>query len=455
MVGCKIAWKAILPNCFKAKNDNNVVPSEKNVIEICKQINSGHHNRFAISDISTDSRSVFISLDDLSSNAVIGSNLHVFTLDELKLITSNFSSANFLGKGGFGPVHKGFVDDKIKPGLDAQPVAVKLLDLDGNQGHQEWLTEVVFLGQLRHPHLVKLIGYCWENEQRLLVYEYMARGNLEDQLFSRYSSCLPWSTRIKIMVGAAKGLAFLHGEEKTVIYRDFKGSNILLDSDYRAKLSDFGLAKDGPEGDDTHVSTRVMGTHGYAAPEYIMTGHLTSKSDVYSFGVVLLELITGRRAMDKKRPVKKERSLVDWARPMLRDPRKLDGIMDPRLEGQYSTQGAKKVAALAYQCLSHQTRSRPTMSDVVKALEPVLDMKDIPMGPFVYVVPTSKCDKEMEIGEVKTKVDEQKANIKGEKEEEKRDAGENREDSNTRQRGVGHRHKHRLKIDAADFKARI
>lgn len=450
MVSCKLAWKSVLPNCFKPEINTNIVPSKAKVIDSSKQINNSDHHRLAISDISTDSRSVFLSLDDLSSNAIIGSNLHVFTHDELKLITSDFSSANFLGKGGFGPVHKGFIDDKIKPGLAAQPVAVKLLDLDGNQGHQEWLTEVVFLGQLRHPHLVKLIGYCWEEEQRLLVYEYMTRGNLEDQLFSRYSSCLPWSTRIKIMVGAAKGLAFLHGEEKPVIYRDFKASNILLDSDYRAKLSDFGLAKDGPEGDNTHVSTRVMGTHGYAAPEYIMTGHLTSKSDVYSFGVVLLELITGRRAVDKKRPIK-ERILVDWARPMLRDSHKLDRIMDPRLEGQYSTQGAKKVAALAYHCLSHHTRSRPTMSDVVKALEPVLDLKDIPIGPFVYVVPSSKCDKEMEIGELKTQVDgENQANIR-EKEEKKGDAGERGEDNNTRQRRVGHRHKHGLKRDAAVY----
>lgn len=443
MVTCGIDWKSVLPNCFKGNN----VRSEAKVMENSKQMNSDHH-RLAFSDISTDSRSVLISLDDLSSNAVIGSNLHVFTYEELKLITSDFSPANFLGKGGFGPVHKGFIDDKIKPGLDAQPVAVKLLDLDGNQGHQEWLTEVVFLGQLRHHHLVKLIGYCWEEEQRLLVYEYMARGNLEDQLFSRYSSCLPWLTRINITVGAAKGLAFLHGEEKPVIYRDFKASNILLDSDYRAKLSDFGLAKDGPEGDDTHVSTRVMGTHGYAAPEYIMTGHLTSKSDVYSFGVVLLELITGRQATDKKRPLK-ERILVDWARPMLRDPHKLDRIMDPRLEGQYSTQGAKKVAALAYQCLSHQPRSRPTMSNIVKILEPVLDMKDIPMGPFVYVVPSSKPDKGTEIGELKTKVDdENKANVR---EKEVGNAGENREDGNAKQRRAGHRHKHRLKTDASVY----
>lgn len=163
---------------------------------------------------------------------------------------------------------------------------------------------------------------------------------------------------------------------------------------------------------------------------------------MYSFGVVLLELITGRQATDKKRPIK-ERILVDWARPMLRDPHKLDRIMDPRLEGQYSTQGAKKVAALAYQCLSHQPRSRPTMSNIVKTLEPILDLKDIPIGPFVYVVPSSKCDKEVEIGELKTKVnDENKAN-----------AGESREDidGNAKQRRVGHRHKHKLRTDAAVY----
>ncbi|KAM3200056.1 hypothetical protein P3L10_032417 [Capsicum annuum] len=134
------------------------------------------------------------------------------------------------------------------------------------------MTEVVLLGQLRHPNLVKLIGYCWENEQRLLVYEYMTRGNLENQLFRRCSTSLPWLSRMKIALDAAKGLAFLHEEEKPVIYRAFKASNILLDSDYMTKLSDFGLAKDGSKGSDTHVTSRVMGTPGYAAPEYMLTG---------------------------------------------------------------------------------------------------------------------------------------------------------------------------------------
>ncbi|KAG4136632.1 hypothetical protein ERO13_D07G018800v2, partial [Gossypium hirsutum] len=325
------------------------------------------------------------------STSFFGSNLYVFTLAELRLITHNFARCNLLGEGGFGPVYKGFVDDKLRPGLKAQPVAVKTLDLDGLQGHREWLAEIIFLGQLRHPHLVKLIGYCYEDENRLLVYEYMPRGSLENQLFRRYSATLPWSTRMKIALGAAKGLAFLHEADKPVIYRDFKSSNILLDSDYNCKLSDFGLAKDGPEGGETHVTTRVMGTQGYAAPEYIMTGHLTTMSDVYSFGVVLLELLTGKRSMDNTRP-SREQSLVEWARPLLRDPKRLDRVIDPRLEGQYSNKGAQKVAALAYKCLSHYPKPRPTMGDVVIVLESVQGFEDEFVGPFVYVVPNEADD---------------------------------------------------------------
>ncbi|KAL1825348.1 hypothetical protein DCAR_0313500 [Daucus carota subsp. sativus] len=369
----KITWQALVPRCGKI--EGGTCKSQKKVVP-----KSGSTSRISMSDFSSSS---VLSLD--ISNSLVGSNLHVFTQAELKVITHGFSSSNFLGEGGFGPVHKGFIDDKLRPGLKAQPVAVKHLDLEGMQGHKEWLTEVIFLGQLRHAHLVKLIGYCCEDEHRLLVYEYMARGSLENQLFRRYSVSLPWSTRMKIALGAAKGLAFLHEAEKPVIYRDFKASNILLDSDYTAKLSDFGLAKDGPEGDDTHVSTRVMGTHGYAAPEYIMTGHLTSASDVYSYGVLLLELLTGRRSMDKSRP-SREQCLVEWARSSLKEPRRLGRIMDPRLEGQYSEIGAIKVAALAYQCLSHRPKLRPTMSTVVKTLEPLKDFDATSAGPFVYTV---------------------------------------------------------------------
>ncbi|KAI4335205.1 hypothetical protein L6164_013874 [Bauhinia variegata] len=373
----KIVLQSILSSCFKGGEYPS--PQPKKVAAAPKRSSL---RRVSVSDLSFPSATFS---EDLSVS-LVGSNLHVFTLPEVKIITQNYSSSNFLGEGGFGPVHKGFIDDKLKPGLKAQPVAVKLLNLDGTQGHKEWLTEVVFLGQLRHEHLVKLIGYCCEEEHRLLVYEYLPRGSLENQLFRRYSVSLPWSTRMKIAVGAAKGLAFLHEADKPVIYRDFKASNILLDSDYSAKLSDFGLAKDGPVGDDTHVSTRVMGTHGYAAPEYVMTGHLTAMSDVYSFGVVLLELLTGRRSVDKNRPAR-EQNLVEWARPMLNDSRKLGRIMDPRLEGQFSEMGARRAAALAYLCLSHRPKNRPTMSTVVKTLEPLQDYVDIPIGTFVYTVP--------------------------------------------------------------------
>ncbi|KAL6656946.1 hypothetical protein ACP70R_004726 [Stipagrostis hirtigluma subsp. patula] len=335
-----------------------------------------------------------LSFTDLSGAAeqdlsvsLVGSNLYVFSVAELRAATRGFVSGNFLGEGGFGPVYKGFVDDGVKKGLKPQAIAVKLWDPEGAQGHKEWLAEVIFLGQLRHPNLVKLVGYCCEDEHRLLVYEYMEHGSLENHLFKQIPAVLPWSTRLNIAVGAAKGLAFLHDAEKPVIYRDFKASNILLDSDYKAKLSDFGLAKDGPEGDDTHVSTRVMGTHGYAAPEYIMTGHLTAKSDVYSFGVVLLEILTGRRSVDKTRPTR-EQNLVEYARPCLKDPLKLARIMDPALEGQYSGRAAQKAALVAYQCLSGSPKNRPDMSAVVEALEPLVNVTDdVPVGPVGLVGP--------------------------------------------------------------------
>ncbi|XP_062220478.1 serine/threonine-protein kinase RIPK-like [Phragmites australis] len=333
-----------------------------------------------------------LSLDDLS-RTLSSSGLHAFTLAELKAATRGFSSSHFIGEGGFGPVYKGFLDERLRPGeLEPQHVAVKYLNADGPQGHREWLAEVVYLGMLRHPHLVKLTGYCCQDEQRMLVYEYMASGSLEHHLFKNLMPSLPWPTRLKIAVGAAKGLAFLHEADTPVIYRDFKASNILLDSDYTAKLSDFGLAKEGPQGDETHVTTRVMGTHGYAAPEYILTGHLTAKSDVYSFGVVLLELLTGRRTVDKRRRGR-EQHLVDWARPYLRRPERLDRVMDPSLDGQYSAKAAHKAAMVAYHCLHSVPKSRPSMRDVVDALEPLLQMRsDVPAGPFVYTVPSSATD---------------------------------------------------------------
>ncbi|KAJ4952892.1 hypothetical protein NE237_029724 [Protea cynaroides] len=327
----------------------------------------------SISDISSSTSSTRIN-EDLAHS--FGPDLFDFHLSELRAITQSFSSNFLLGEGGFGTVHKGYIDDNLRPGLKPQAVAVKILDIEGLQGHREWLAEVILLGQLRHPNLVKLIGYCCEEEDRLLVYEFMPRGSLENHLFKRISVSLPWGTRIKIAIGAAKGLAFLHGAEKPVIYRDFKTSNILLDSDFAAKLSDFGLAKMGPEGSNTHVTTRVMGTYGYAAPEYVTTGHLTTKSDVYSFGVVLLELLTGRRAMDKTRP-KGEQNLVDWAKPYLTSSRKIRYVMDPKLSGQYSVKGAREMASLAQKCVSSHPKDRPRMSEIVNMLEGMQHLRDM------------------------------------------------------------------------------
>ncbi|XP_038691622.1 probable serine/threonine-protein kinase PBL8 [Tripterygium wilfordii] len=325
------------------------------------------HSR-SVSDLSDPSTPR--KFEDASKNALLYTHVIAFTLFELETITKSFRSDYILGEGGFGTVYKGYIDENVRVGLKSLPVAVKVLNKEGLQGHREWLTEVNFLGQLRHPNLVKLIGYCCEDDHRLLVYEFMFRGSLENHLFRKATIPLSWGTRMMIALGAAKGLAFLHNAEMPIIYRDFKTSNILLDSDYTAKLSDFGLAKAGPQGDETHVSTRVMGTYGYAAPEYVMTGHLTARSDVYSFGVVLLELLTGRKSVDKTKP-SKEQSLVDWARPKLNDKRKMLQIIDPRLENQYSVRAAQKACSLAYYCLSQNPKARPLMSDVVETLEPL------------------------------------------------------------------------------------
>ncbi|KAL3569967.1 hypothetical protein D5086_029857 [Populus alba] len=305
------------------------------------------HTR-SISDLS-DPTSTPRNFEDSRKNALLYTHVIAFTLYELETITKSFRSDYILGEGGFGTVYKGYIDENVRVGLKSIPVAVKVLNREGLQGHREWLTEVNFLGQLRHPNLVKLIGYCCEDDHRLLVYEFMFRGSLENHLFRKATVPLSWATRMMIALGAAKGLAFLHNAERPVIYRDFKTSNILLDSDYTAKLSDFGLAKAGPQGDETHVSTRVMGTYGYAAPEYVMTG---------------------RKSVDKTRP-SKEQSLVDWARPKLNDKRKLLQIIDPRLENQYSVRAAQKACSLAYYCLSQNPKARPLMSDVVETLEPL------------------------------------------------------------------------------------
>ncbi|CAI0382131.1 unnamed protein product [Linum tenue] len=308
-------------------------------------------------------------------------SLKIFKLADLKSATRNFRPDTVLGEGGFGTVYKGWIDErtfapsKVAVGM---PVAVKRSNSDSNQGLEEWQAEVKFLGKFSHPNLVKLLGYCWEENQFLLVYEYMQKGSLESHLFRKNADPLPWEIRLKIATGAAEGLAFLHSSEKSVIYRDFKASNILLDKEYNAKLSDFGLAKFGPVNGKSHVTTRVMGTHGYAAPEYVATGHLYVKSDVYGFGVVLLEMLTGLRAMDTNRP-SGEYKLVDWAKPSLSNKRKLRKIMDPRLDLEYPLNAAMQAAELILQCLEVDPKSRPSMEEVVETLRKVAEIKVKPI----------------------------------------------------------------------------
>lgn len=337
-------------------------------------------------------------------------DLRVFSFAELKSATRGFSRALLIGEGGFGCVYRGVVrvssDDHQTSGHDSKlDVAIKQLNRQGFQGHKEWINEVNFLGVVKHPNLVKLVGYCAEDDergmQRLLVYELMHNKSLEDHLLSRVPTPLPWIARLKIAQDAARGLAYLHEEmDFQLIFRDFKTSNILLDEDYKAKLSDFGLARQGPPEGLGHVSTSVVGTVGYAAPEYVQTGRLTAKSDVWSFGVVLYELITGRRAVERNLP-RNEQKLLEWVRPYVSDSKKFHLIIDPRLEGNYCIKSAQKLAALASKCLTKQPKSRPKMSEVVDilgniiseissqdevTLQPVAEIEDVKEEPEAEAV---------------------------------------------------------------------
>ncbi|XVF55486.1 hypothetical protein PTKIN_Ptkin06aG0039900 [Pterospermum kingtungense] len=304
------------------------------------------------------------------------SNLRVFTVDELKSATKNFSHSVMLGEGGFGCVYMGVIRSPDDSSQKIE-VAVKQLGKRGLQGHKEWVTEVNLLGVIEHPNLVKLVGYCAEDDergiQRLLIYEYMPNRSVESHLSVRSETTLSWAMRLKIAQDTARGLAYLHeGMDFKIIFRDFKSSNILLDEHWNAKLSDFGLARLGPAEGLTHVSTAVVGTMGYAAPEYVQTGRATFKIDVWSYGVFLFELITGRLPLDKNRP-KSEQKLLEWIRPYLSDKKKFQLILDPRLEGKCQLKSAQKLASVANRCLVKNPKARPQMSEVLGMVNRIVE----------------------------------------------------------------------------------
>ncbi|XP_028788487.1 proline-rich receptor-like protein kinase PERK1 [Neltuma alba] len=305
----------------------------------------------------------------------LGFSKSTFTYEELARATDGFSDANLLGQGGFGYVHRGILPN-------GKEVAVKQLKAGSGQGEREFQAEVEIISRVHHKHLVSLVGYCITGTQRLLVYEFVPNNTLEFHLHGKGRPTMDWPTRLKIALGSAKGLAYLHEDcHPKIIHRDIKAANILLDFKFEAKVADFGLAKFTSD-INTHVSTRVMGTFGYLAPEYASSGKLTDKSDVFSFGVMLLELITGRRPVDSGHTFMED-GLVDWARPVLAralEDENFDSVVDPRLQHEYDPNEMARMVACAAACIRHSAKRRPRMSQVVRALEGDVSLADLNEG---------------------------------------------------------------------------
>ncbi|XP_023537613.1 probable serine/threonine-protein kinase At1g01540 [Cucurbita pepo subsp. pepo] len=287
---------------------------------------------------------------------------HRYTLRELECSTNGFADDHVIGEGGYGIVYRGVLEDNTV-------VAIKNLLNNRGQAEKEFKVEVEAIGRVRHKNLVRLLGYCAERAHRMLIYEYVDSGNLEQWLHGEVglSSPLPWDIRMNIIVGTAKGLTYLHdGLEPKVVHRDIKSSNILLDKQWNPKVSDFGLAKLlGSE--RSYVTTRVMGTFGYVAPEYASTGMLNEKSDVYSFGILIMEIISGRNPVDYSRP-SGEVNLVEWLKSMVSN-RNTEGVLDPKLPEKPSSRVLKRALLVALRCVDPNVQKRPKMGHVIHMLE--------------------------------------------------------------------------------------
>ncbi|PSR99786.1 Serine/threonine-protein kinase [Actinidia chinensis var. chinensis] len=287
---------------------------------------------------------------------------HWYTLRELEESTNGFSDENVIGEGGYGIVYSGVLEDNTR-------VAVKNLLNNRGQAEKEFKVEVEVIGRVRHKNLVRLLGYCAEGAHRMLVYEYVDNGNLEQWLHGDVGPCSPltWDIRMNIILGMAKGLTYLHeGLEPKVVHRDIKSSNILLDKQWNTKVSDFGLAKLlGSE--RNYVTTRVMGTFGYVAPEYASTGMLNERSDVYSFGILAMEIISGRSPVDYSRPPG-EVNLVEWLKTMVTN-RNAEGVLDPKIPEKPSSRALKRALLVALRCVDPSAQKRPKMGHVIHMLE--------------------------------------------------------------------------------------